>query len=219
MAFATAGLNQSNPLSFLKQVIPDTAAATNAETFKMQAALGLQENKQSAAMAKALQEIAGREKVSRLNNDIALGAGGTGLDAVLGQRRTLKDQNTAANTFSLINKGGGSLQHEEGAGVIDASQAGINKADLPGVSQANAAGKFVQKDGRQVQDKKFIGADGKPINTVTPVTTTRSSESTAEGKAATTTDAKEQVIRSFELKDGRTVQGYLREDGSIVTVE
>ena len=54
-------MNEVNPLSFIRRVIPDTAPEINAETFKQKAALGLQNNKQAAAMAQALREIAGRK--------------------------------------------------------------------------------------------------------------------------------------------------------------
>lgn len=42
-------MNEVNPLSFIRRVIPDTAAKTNAETFKAQAASGIQQNKDLAA--------------------------------------------------------------------------------------------------------------------------------------------------------------------------
>ena len=98
-------MNEVNPLSFIRRVIPDTAAKTNAETFKQKAALGLQNNKQAAAMAKALQEISGREKVSRLANSIPLSAKGEGLDAILQGRNDVNRGKDIAKTLADMKSG------------------------------------------------------------------------------------------------------------------
>ena len=117
-------MNEVNPLSFIRRVIPDTAATTNAETFKQKAALGLQNNKQAAAMAQALREISGREKVSRLTNSIPLSASGEGLDTLLQRRSDVNQGKSIAQTLASMREG--NVQTRLPSGATPAQMANPN---------------------------------------------------------------------------------------------
>lgn len=103
-------MNEVNPLSFIRRVIPDTAAKTNAETFKQKAALGLQENKQAAAMRDNLARIASANRNANLGADF--GPNASDADITLGQdqKRAIEQALKSGQTLDAFRSGGVGLE-------------------------------------------------------------------------------------------------------------
>ena len=155
-------MNEVNPLSFIRRVIPDTAAATNAETFKQKAALGLQENKQAAAMRQALAKIT----ADRLNNMRNNNLGSTLTDdqqAPILQERSDTDifKNRMTGLASGRDAGiqSSAPQNSSLANIVKPVK-GFNQVDLKGVSMAKAQGAIEAEKSEQEEIKDVIGPDG-----------------------------------------------------------
>ena len=103
-------MNEVNPLRFIRRVIPDTAADTNAETFKQKAALGLQENKQAAAMRDNLARIASANRSANLGADF--GPDATDAEITLGQdqKRAIEQALKSGQAIDAFRSGGVGLE-------------------------------------------------------------------------------------------------------------
>ena len=134
-------MNEVNPLSFIRRVIPDTAAKTNAETFKQKAALGLQNNKQAAAMAQALREIAGRKVTANLGQGMAGNTTDADAAGILGNQRKIKAFKDRAVALNDMRGAGFQSSTPSGGTVKDMANPinGFNHVLLKGVSAALAA--------------------------------------------------------------------------------
>ena len=206
-------MNEVNPLSFIRRVIPDTAAKTNAETFKQKVALGLQENKQAAAMRDNLARIASANRSANLGADF--GPNATDADITLGQ-----DQKRAINNAL---KGGQTLQALEDARVglknpnrtfkagdvpsLDLTGGQASAGELQEWAKAAATREIEAAKKRKVEKVETPG--GIQIGAIQKVTEEESSKNktiaknTPESKALVQSEMQDQITAFATKKFGR----------------
>jgi hypothetical protein len=160
-------MNEVNPLSFIRRVIPNTADKINAETFKQKAALGLQGADNAAKMRQELAKIKG----ARIKQLIASGYGATNTDAeqstAASRTRKLEDRNLGitgnkgiADIAEIASTIGAALPNPNASIAERGNITAPRKQVLPRSAIANAATNLKLVNTKEVSGAKNVGKKG-----------------------------------------------------------
>ena len=204
-------MNEVNPLSFIRRVIPDTAAKTNAETFKQKAALGLQNNKDNANMARVLAQISSANRGQNLSAGVAPNASPTDIATALAADRTSKNfGRNATGSEALANIGAfpGVIKGRTGSQIVDPEalkRIGVPLGIQKSATQGSAAAKLVNKAGKKskVEGSRLGGPDGPRVGAIVKTTDEISDETTATQKGGKADPRVEEIMARATKQFGK----------------